>query len=130
MTNLRFIVVGIAAIIIGLFLFSSVYTVHQTQQALILEFGQPRDEETEPGLHFKLPWQTATYYEKRVLSLDPPEQEIILSDQKRVNVDAFVRYLIVHSFALSRFVVSRRTSHFAWILSFCIVSSHLNPSHL
>ena len=95
MTNLRFIVVGIAAIIIGLFLFSSVYTVHQTQQALILEFGQPRDEETEPGLHFKLPWQTATYYEKRVLSLDPPEQEIILSDQKRVNVDAFVRYLIV-----------------------------------
>jgi len=76
-------------------LFSSLYTVNEKQQALILEFGQPRDEERNPGLHYKLPWRTAAYYEKRVLSLDPPEQEIILSDQKRIIVDAYVRYRIV-----------------------------------
>tara|TARA_B100000686_G_scaffold352209_1_gene453392 strand:+ start:2197 stop:2970 length:774 start_codon:yes stop_codon:yes gene_type:complete len=60
-----------------------------------LEFGQPRYEEPDAGLHFKLPWRTANYYDKRILSLDPPAQEIILSDQKRINVDAFVRYRIV-----------------------------------
>jgi membrane protease subunit HflC len=95
MTNLRLIVIGVFVIIVGMVLFSSMFTVHQTRQALILEFGQPRNEEPNPGLHFKLPWRTATYYDKRVLSLDPPAQEIILSDQKRINVDAFVRYRIV-----------------------------------
>ncbi|MEK9646284.1 MAG: protease modulator HflC [Alphaproteobacteria bacterium] len=95
MTNLRLLIAGIFVVIIGLVLFSSTYTVHQTQQALILEFGQPRSEERDPGLHFKLPWRTATYYDKRVLSLDPPAQEVILADQKRINVDAFVRYQIV-----------------------------------
>ena len=94
MTNLRLMIVGIVVIVIGLVVFSSTYPVHQTQQALILEFGQPRHEEREPGLHFKLPWRTATYYDKRVLSLDPPAQEVILADQKRINVDAFVRYQI------------------------------------
>ena len=95
MTNLRLIVIGVFVIIAGMVLFGSMYTVHQTRQALILEFGQPRNEEPNPGLHFKVPWRTATYYDKRVLSLDPPAQEIILSDQKRINVDAFVRYRIV-----------------------------------
>ena len=73
---------------------SSLYlaVMHQTQQALILEFGR---RGTKTGLAFaKLPWRTATYYD-RILSLDPPAQEIILADQKRINVDAFVRYRIV-----------------------------------
>ena len=95
MTNLRLIVLGVVVIIGGIVAFSSLYTVHQTQQALILEFGQPRHEEPRPGLHAKLPWRTATYYDKRILSLDPPAQEIILADQKRIIVDAFVRYRIV-----------------------------------
>ncbi|MEX2454299.1 MAG: protease modulator HflC [Rhodospirillaceae bacterium] len=94
MTNLRLMIVGVVVIVIGLVVFSSTYVVHQTQQALLLEFGQPRHEEREPGLHFKLPWRTATYYDRRVLSLDPPAQEVILADQKRINVDAFVRYQI------------------------------------
>ena len=95
MTNLRLIVIGVLLILGGIVAFSSLYTVHQTQQALILEFGQPRHEEPRPGLHAKLPWRTATYYDKRILSLDPPAQEIILADQKRIIVDAFVRYRIV-----------------------------------
>lgn len=95
MTNLRLMVLGVFVILLGLLVFSSTYTVHQTQQALILEFGQPRHEEREPGLHFKLPWRTAFYYDKRILSLDPPPQEVILADQKRINVDAFLRFQIV-----------------------------------
>ena len=95
MSNLRLIIAGLAVIVVGVVLFSSVYTVHETRQALILEFGQPRHEERIPGLHFKLPWRSATYYDRRVLNLDPPAQEIILADQKRIIVDAYVRYRIV-----------------------------------
>ncbi len=95
MSNLRLIVAGLVVIILGIVLFSSVYTVHETRQALILEFGQPRFEERDPGLHFKLPWQSVTYYDRRVLSLDPPAQEIILADQKRIIVDAYVRYRVL-----------------------------------
>ena len=95
MSSLRLIIFGTILLILGVLLFSCLFTVHQTRQALILEFGQPRYEEPDPGLHFKLPWRTANYYDKRILSLDPPAQEIILSDQKRINVDAFVRYRIV-----------------------------------
>ncbi len=95
MSNLRLIIAGLAVIVAGVILFSCVYTVHETRQALILEFGQPRHEERDPGLHFKLPWRSATYYDRRVLSLDPPAQEIILADQKRIIVDAYVRYRIV-----------------------------------
>lgn len=95
MTNLRYLIVGVVIIVVGLVGFSCSYTVQQTQQALILQFGQPRYEEPQAGLHFKLPWQSVEYYDKRILSLDPPPQEIILADQKRINVDAFVRYRIV-----------------------------------
>ena len=49
MTNLRLIIVGVLVIIVGMVLFSSLYTVNEKQQALILEFGQPRDEERNPG---------------------------------------------------------------------------------
>ena len=95
MSNLRLIIVGVVVIVAGMVGFSCVYTIHETQQALILEFGQPRHEERTPGLHAKLPWRSVTFYDQRVLSLDPPAQEIILSDQKRIIVDAYVRYRIV-----------------------------------
>ncbi|MGB0747341.1 MAG: protease modulator HflC [Magnetospiraceae bacterium] len=72
----------------------SLYTVYQTQQALVLQFGNPVGVEDRPGLHFKLPWRNVEYYEQRILDLDPPPQEIILRDQKRINVDAFARYKI------------------------------------
>ncbi len=94
-SNLRLIIGGIILIVIGMIAFSSTFIVAETRQALILEFGQPRQEERDPGLHFKLPWRSVTYYDRRVLSLDPPAQEIILSDQKRIIVDAYVRYRII-----------------------------------
>ena len=86
------IAIGILLLITA---YSAIFTVHQTQQALILQFGNPIKVVAEPGLKFKMPFiQDITYYDQRILELDPPAQEVILSDQKRVNVDAFARYRI------------------------------------
>ena len=76
--------------------YSSAFTVNQTQQALVLQLGEPKRTIQEPGLAFKVPFiQDVTYYEKRVLSLIPQEaEEVILADQKRLKVDAFARYQI------------------------------------
>jgi len=91
------LVLGILAIIAGVTLFSAVFTVHQTQQAIVLMFGEPKREITEPGLQFKIPFvENVVYYEKRVLNLDPPVQRVLLSDQKRLLVDAFARYRITN----------------------------------
>ena len=76
--------------------YNSAFTVNQTQQALVLQLGEPKRTIQEPGLAFKLPFiQDVTYYEKRVLSLIPQDaEEVILSDQKRLKVDAYARYQI------------------------------------
>ena len=77
-------------------LFSALFTVHQTQQALILQFGDPIRVIKEPGLKIKLPLiQNAIFYDTRVLDFDAKVEEVILSDQKRLLVDAFIRYKIL-----------------------------------
>ena len=86
------IVIGVAAIV-G---WSSAFTVHQTQQALVLQFGNPVRPVENPGLNFKMPFiQNVRYFDKRILDLDPQPTEILLADQKRINVDSFARYKIV-----------------------------------
>ena len=92
-----FRIATIVVLVAGVFvLFNSAFTVNQTQQALVLQLGDPKRTIQEPGLAFKLPFiQDVTYYEKRVLSLIPQDaQEVILSDQKRLMVDAYARYKI------------------------------------
>jgi len=82
--------------ILGIGVYSSLFTVDQTQQALVIQFGEPKRTIQEPGLAFKVPFiQDVVYYEKRVLSLIPQDaEEVILSDQKRLQVDAYARYKI------------------------------------
>lgn len=77
-------------------LMSALFTVNQTQQALVLQFGEPKRTIQTPGLAFKVPFiQDVEYYERRVLSLIPQDaEEVILADQKRLQVDAFARYRI------------------------------------
>ena len=84
----------IGLIVFGLY--GALFTVNQTQQALVLQFGEPKRTIQEPGLAFKMPFiQDVVYYEKRVLSLIPQDaEEVILSDQKRLQVDAYARYQI------------------------------------
>ena len=89
-------ILGIVLIAAGVITYSGLFTVHQTQQALVLQFGNPVRLVREPGLSFKIPFvQNVEYFDRRILDLDPPVQEVILFDQKRVNVDAFARYRIV-----------------------------------
>jgi membrane protease subunit HflC len=90
-------VFGLLIVVVGVTAYGALFTVHQTQQALILQLGNPIRTVPEPGLHFKLPFiQNIEFYDRRILDLDPPVQEVILLDQKRINVDAFARYKIVN----------------------------------
>jgi len=76
--------------------YASLFTVYQTQQALILRFGEAKRTITEPGLNWKVPVaDTVIFLENRILDLDSPVQEVIASDRKRLVVDAFARYKIV-----------------------------------
>ncbi len=88
-------IIGIVVVVLAIVGYSTLFTVHQTEQALVLRFGEPRRVETEPGLKFKLPWESAEIFERRILDLDPSPQEVLLADQKRINVDSFARYRIV-----------------------------------
>ena len=89
-------VLGVVVVVLGIVANSTLFTVHQTTQALVLQFGNPIRVVKEPGLHIKMPFiQNAELYDGRILDLDPPVQEVILADQKRLNVDAFARYKIV-----------------------------------
>src|SRR5438034_10321417 len=79
-------------IIVG---YSSVFTVSQTEQVLVVRLGEPIRVVTEPGLNFKAPFvDTVISIDKRILDLENPSQEVIASDQKRLVVDAFARYRI------------------------------------
>jgi membrane protease subunit HflC len=87
---------GIVAIIVIGFALSCFYTVHQTQQAILLQFNAPRAIITEPGLHTKLPWvQSVEFIDKRLLYLEAPSEEVIAQDKKRMVVDAFALWRVV-----------------------------------
>ncbi len=93
--NVRNFSIGFVALLLFTIL-SALFTVNQTKQALVLQFGEPKRIIQEPGLAIKLPFiQDVEYYEKRVLSLIPQDaEEVILADQKRILVDAYARYRI------------------------------------
>lgn len=80
----------------GAALYASAFIVHQNEQALVLRFGEPVNVITKPGLNWKVPVvDTVDIYDKRILDLDASTQEVTALDQKRLLVDAFVRYKIV-----------------------------------
>jgi modulator of FtsH protease HflC len=87
-------------VLLLLFLASgAMFQVAQTEQALVLRFGAPvagRGLITEPGLHFKIPLiESVVKIDNRILDLESPKQEVLASDNQRIDVDAFVRYRIV-----------------------------------
>lgn len=89
------VVGGIAVAVIAVIIFGAAFIVGQTQHALVLRFGQTVRTISEPGLYFKWPLIDAVLtFDKRILELDRPAQEVIASDQKRIVVDTFTRYRI------------------------------------
>jgi membrane protease subunit HflC len=90
-------IAAIAAVfVIALFASSALFTVGQTEQVLITQFGEPVRVITQPGLHAKLPLlQTVIPFDRRLLDYDVPAEEVILGDQRRLIVDSFARFRIV-----------------------------------
>ncbi|MBE7198798.1 MAG: protease modulator HflC, partial [Parafilimonas terrae] len=88
--------VAAAVVVLALVVLSgALYTVSQTQQALVLYFGEPVAVVTDAGLHFKKPFvESVVYLDNRILDLETPQQEVLASDNQRILVDAFVRYHI------------------------------------
>ncbi len=88
------LVLLVAAVVVAL---NSFFIVNPTQQALVLQFGEVRQAVRNPGINAKIPVvQDVLFLDKRVLDLNVPAQEIIAADQKRLVVDAFMRYRIAN----------------------------------
>jgi len=109
-------VAGIVALVVVLALavigYSSLFTVQQTEQALVVRFGKPVDVVTEPGLNLKAPFiDTVISIDKRILDLENPSQEVIAFDQKRLVVDAFARYRIKNALQFYQSVGSIQTAN-------------------
>ena len=81
--------------IIGFTIYLSLFTVKEINQAIVLQFGDPKRVIAEPGLKVKIPFiQNVVFIDRRILSLDPAPEEVIASDQKRLIVDAYARFKI------------------------------------
>lgn len=93
---MKYLTVGLSVFFGALFILANtVFVVNQTQQALVLSFGKPVRVEKEPGLKTKIPFiQNVEFYDARLLDFDAESKEVIAADQKRLIVDAFVRYRI------------------------------------
>lgn len=91
MRSLIFIVL----ILFGIGFFISAYTIDETEQGIILEFGRPVGSSiTKPGLHFKFPWRQLVKLEKRILEYDVEAREILSLDKRRIVVDNYARWKI------------------------------------
>ena len=93
--NIVKLITGIIVAILVLAFFS-IFIVKEVNQAIVLQFGDPKRIITKPGLNFKIPFiQNVVFLDKRILNLDTPPEEVIASDKKRLIVDAFERFQIV-----------------------------------
>lgn len=89
---------------------NSLFVVGQTEQALVLQFGKPERVLESPGLKFKIPFiQNVEFFDKRLLDFDAEPKEVIAADQKRLIVDAFVRYRIVDPLRFKQTVADEHT---------------------
>ena len=89
------LVLAVVLVVAGLALTNALFIVDQTEQALVLQFGQPRRVVRTPGLWAKRPFlEDVKRYDNRLLDFEPPPEEVIVSDQKRLVVDTYTRYRI------------------------------------
>tara|TARA_B100001123_G_scaffold205041_1_gene232469 strand:- start:21 stop:890 length:870 start_codon:yes stop_codon:yes gene_type:complete len=83
-------------IVIGFAIYLSLFVVKEINQAIVLQFGDPKKVIVEPGLQVKIPFiQNVVFLDRRILNLDAPPEEVIASDQKRLIVDAYARFKII-----------------------------------
>ena len=83
-------------IVLAIITYLSLFTVKEINQAIVLQFGNPKQVITQAGLQWKIPFvQNVVFLDRRILSLDPAPEEVIASDQKRLIVDAYSRFTII-----------------------------------
>lgn len=92
----KFVVPAIfAAVLLVIAALNAFFIVGQTERALVLEFGKAVRVENDPGLKMKVPFiQNVVFFDNRLIDFNAEPKEINASDQKRVIIDAFVRYRI------------------------------------
>jgi len=89
------LVVGAGAVFLLWLLSTTLYTVSEVQEALIVRLGAPIGVVNEPGLKFKVPLvDSVIYYDRRLLTLEPSVEQVILGDQKRIEVQTYTRFRI------------------------------------
>ncbi|HLI23163.1 MAG TPA: protease modulator HflC [Stellaceae bacterium] len=86
---------GGIAVVVLILLYTIFFTVQQTEIGLVLQFGKPVKVIDHPGLQVKLPYQNVVIYDRRILDFEPPAEEVIASDQKRLIVDTYARFKII-----------------------------------
>ena len=95
----------VAAFVLVWLLSGMLYTVREGEQVLVVRQGAPIGVITEPGLKTKVPLiDSVTYYEARLLTLEPPPEQVILGDQKRIVVQAYARYRIANPLSFNQSV--------------------------
>ena len=91
------IAAGAVLLVLVLIASSALFTVRQTEQVLITQFGEPKRVITTPGLHVKTPFiQTVISFDRRLLDFESGGEEVILADQRRLIVDSFTRFRITN----------------------------------
>jgi len=103
----------IVVVILGLIVVGgSLYTIDQTQQVVITQFGEPiGDPITEPGLHVKIPFiQKVNYFEKRILAWDGLPTQVPTKDKRYIWVDTTARWRIVEPLKFLQTVGGERTA--------------------
>jgi membrane protease subunit HflC len=97
MSRRTLILLAVALVVLAIVVTNTLFIVDQTEQALVLQFGQPRQVVETPGLHVKWPFiQNVIAFDKRLLDVEPPPEEVIAADQKRLVVDTYTRYRIAN----------------------------------
>lgn len=110
--HITWALIAVAALVL---LFTTLFTVEQREEVIIVQFGQPVRVINAPGtnqagLNAKLPWETVISLDRRNQSLEADQEEIIASDQERLVVDAFIRYRISDPLQYYRTLRDERTA--------------------
>lgn len=93
--RLRTLIIAGFLILAALGASQTFYVVEERNQAIVLRFGEFSRETTTPGLHMKIPFmESVIFYDRRILGVDPPAEEVLLTDQRRLIVDTYARYRI------------------------------------
>ncbi|MBT6246413.1 MAG: protease modulator HflC [Gammaproteobacteria bacterium] len=91
----RIMVILVGLVVTGLILVNSVYTITELERAVLLRFGEVRNSDIPPGLHFKVPFvDNVRIFDGRVLTVDAPAERFLTLEKKALIVDSFAKFKV------------------------------------